>query len=75
MYSYEIKENGFIILRYGKPYMVQLEPYIPNPSISYEENAMQMIKEIEAPHVNPEEEDLKTRMANMEIAMANMMGV
>lgn len=75
MYTYEIKENGFIILRYGKPYMVQLEPHIPNPSISYEENAMQMIKEIEEPHVNPEEEDLKTRMANMEIAMANIMGV
>lgn len=73
MYTYEIKENGYVILKNGRAYIVQEEPFIPNPSLTYEENAKAQILGLEAPV--KEEEDLKTRMANMEIAIANMMGV
>lgn len=45
---YEILEDGFKLYD-GEtsvyPYIHQYEPYIPNPDISYEENAISMIKE------------------------------
>lgn len=46
-YTYEIKEKGYVILDNGRAYMVQEEPFIPNPALSYEENAIQQIKELE----------------------------
>lgn len=75
MYTYEIKENGFIILKHGRPYMVQLEPYIPNPSISYEENAQEMIAELTKPAPIVAADPMEERLAAIEIAMAGMMGV
>lgn len=75
MYSYEIKDNGFIILRYGRPYMVQLEPHIPNPAISYEENAQEMIAELTKPAPIVVADPMEERLAAIEIAMAGMMGV
>ena len=45
---YEILDDGFKLYE-GEaakyPFIHQYEPYIPNPDISYKENAMQMIKE------------------------------
>ena len=45
---YEVLDNGFDIY-FGEnatnPTYHQPEPYIPNPDISYEDNAIQMCKE------------------------------
>lgn len=46
---YEVIENGFDIYFGNKspiPYLHQPEPFIPNPSLSYEENAINMCKEL-----------------------------
>ena len=44
---YEVFENGFDIYigdNTTSPYMHQPEPFIPNPDLSYEENAIEMCK-------------------------------
>lgn len=49
---YEILDNGFDIYIGEKsthPLYHQPEPYIPNPDISYEDNAIAMCKDIAAP--------------------------
>lgn len=46
---YEIYENGFDIFSGESstvPMLHQPEPYIPNPDISYEENAIAMCKQL-----------------------------
>lgn len=46
---YEVFENGFDIYigeNTTSPYMHQPEPFIPNPDLSYEENAIAMCKNI-----------------------------
>ena len=45
---YEILENGFniYIAQTQRPAYVQTEPYIPDPSKSYEENAKQMCADL-----------------------------
>lgn len=46
---YEVLEDGFDIYRGDNsttPFMHQPEPFIPNPSISYEENAKEMCKDM-----------------------------
>ena len=57
--TYEILENGYRINLDGKPWIEQLEPYIPNPSISYEENAIAQIEEIVAMHENAKNEQVE----------------
>ena len=44
-YTYEIVENGYIIKKNGDNYLIQLEPFIPNKSLSYKENAELHIQE------------------------------
>jgi hypothetical protein len=43
--SYEILSNGYEIYLSGRLWISQKEPYIPNPSLSYEENCLNQIKE------------------------------
>lgn len=44
--TYEVDATGYIIKLNGAKWIDQHEPYIPNPSISYEDNAKAQIKEI-----------------------------
>ena len=57
--SYEVLENGYNIYLGGKPWIRQYEPYIPNPSISYEENAIAQIEELVAMHKNAKNEQME----------------
>lgn len=73
-YTYEITENGYKILLNGVDYMVQEEPYIPDPSKTYEENAQAQIAEMQkadaqAGQAQTEEEE---RLTNIELALAEL---
>ena len=63
-YAYEVTENGYYIYINGKKTIHQYEPYIPNPSLSYEENAKAQIEELKASKEAQEEE--KTSMEQMQ---------
>ena len=47
-YTYEVTENGYYILINGNKVIHQYEPYIPDTSKSYEENAKAQIEELKA---------------------------
>ena len=57
--SYEVIENGYKIYLDGQQWIHQYEPYIPNPSISYEENAIAQIEELVAMHENAKNEQME----------------
>lgn len=62
--AYEVVRNGYLIYLGGKLWIRQLEPYIPNPTMSYEENAL---AQIEALATSAEEEnDMNARIASLE---------
>lgn len=68
---YEILNDGFKLYDGENsvyPYIHQYEPYIPNPDISYEENALNMIKErIENENIMDNAKDsIETRITNIE---------
>ena len=63
-YTYEVTENGYYIYINGRKVIHQYEPYIPNPSISYEENAKAQIEELKASEEAQKEE--KTQMEQMQ---------
>ena len=44
--SYEVEEDGYMIYLDNKPWIHQYEPYIPDKSKSYEENALIQIEDI-----------------------------
>lgn len=44
--TYEILENGYVIKDNGRVWIKQVEPFIPNPNLSYEENAKEQIQEL-----------------------------
>ena len=44
--EYKILENGYQILNEGKVWIEQIEPFIPNKDLSYEENAKAQIAEL-----------------------------
>lgn len=62
-YTYEITENGYYILINEKKVIHQYEPYIPDKSKSYEENAKAQIEELKASEEAQKEE--KTQMEQM----------
>ena len=64
IYTYEVTENGYYILINGKKVIHQYEPYIPNKSLSYEENAKVQIEELKASEEAQKEE--KTQMEQMQ---------
>ena len=61
--TYEIKENGYEIYKDGNLWISQYDPYIPNPSISYEENAIKQIEELNNPIID---ETLESRVNILE---------
>lgn len=63
-YTYEVTENGYYIYINGKKVIHQYEPYIPNPNLSYEENAKAQIEELKASEEAQKEE--KTQMEQMQ---------
>lgn len=62
--SYEVVENGYKIYKGGRLWIKQLEPFIPNPTLSYEENALAQIEELAKPA--EEEKTLKEQVASLE---------
>ncbi|MEG0181733.1 MAG: hypothetical protein RR657_07560 [Peptostreptococcaceae bacterium] len=72
MLTYKILANGYEILNYGVAYITQIEPYIPNPTISYEENAKAQIKSIEdgaKAQINIEQELATQKQSILELSM------
>lgn len=57
--SYEVTDNGYKIYLDGQLWIHQYEPYIPNPSISYEENAIAQMEELVAMHENVKNEQME----------------
>ena len=49
--TYKIKDNGYEIYKDEVLWISQYEPYIPNPLLSYEENAIKHIEELNTPSV------------------------
>ena len=62
--SYEIVDNGYKIYLGDKLWITQYEPFIPNPELSYEENALAQIEELAKPA--EEEQSLKEQVAVLE---------
>ena len=61
--TYKIKENGYEIYKDGNLWISQYEPYIPNPNLSYEENAIKQIEELNNPIID---ETLESRVNILE---------
>lgn len=61
--THKIKENGYEIYKDGVLWISQYEPHIPNPSISYEENAIKQIEELNSPIID---ETLESRVVVLE---------
>ena len=57
--SYEVTDDGYKIYLDGQQWIHQYEPYIPSPSISYEENAIAQIEELVAMHENAKNEQME----------------
>lgn len=66
---YEILENGFKIYvgQAVSPSIHQYEPYIPDPSKSYEENAKDMCEELCKEYVQPDPQFILTENMYMEM--------
>lgn len=60
-YSYEVTENGYYISINGKKVIHQYEPYIPDKTKTYKENAEAQIEEMKA-----NDEKAKNRKNSME---------
>lgn len=83
--TYKIKDNGYEIYKDEVLWISQYEPYIPNPSISYEENAIKHIEELNTPSVpnvdienkisilEGENEKLKQELTLIQDTVNNMM--
>ena len=76
-YTYEITENGYYILINGKKAIHQYEPFIPDKSKSYEENAQAQIAEMQEADANVAQEqttleNLQEQITNLELALAEI---
>lgn len=76
-YTYEVTENGYYILINGKKVIHQYEPYIPDPSKSYEENAKAQIEELKAAdekekNEKTEMEQIKQDITDIQLALTEM---
>ena len=76
-YTYEVTENGYYIYINGKKVIHQYEPYIPNPSISYEENAKAQIEELKASEEAEKEkktdiEQMKSDITDIQLALVEL---
>ena len=74
--TYKVVENGYEIYNEGRLWITQYEPYIPNPSLSYEENAKAQMAELLAPPAPSQEDEkvatLEEKVANMEEELASV---
>ena len=75
--SYEVTDNGYKIFLDGQLWIHQYEPYIPNPSISYEENAIAQIEEIyngyqASLQEKQEQASIQDQITNLELALAEL---
>lgn len=75
--SYEVTDNGYKIYLDGKLWIHQYEPYIPDPSISYEENAIAQIEELyngyqASLQEKQEQASLQDQITNLELALAEL---
>ena len=75
--SYEVTDNGYKIYLDGQQWIHQYEPYIPNPSKSYEENAIAQIEEIYNGYQaslkeQQEQASIQDQITNLELAMAEI---
>ena len=82
IYTYEVTENGYYILINGEKVIHQYEPYIPNPNLSYEENAKAQIEELKASEQAQKEEkndmeQMKSDITDIQLALTELyeMGV
>lgn len=76
-YTYEVTENGYYILINGNKVIHQYEPYIPDTSKSYEENAKAQIEELKAAderakNEKTEMEQVKQDITDIQLALTEM---
>lgn len=57
--SYEVLEDGYKIYLDGMDFIHQYEPFIPNPKLTYEENALAQMEELVAMHENAKNEQME----------------
>lgn len=71
--TYKVVENGYEIYSDGQLWITQYEPYIPNKSLSYEENAKAQIAELTTiPEKSADLEDLTSRVEELETALVEL---
>ena len=75
--SYEVTNDGYKIYLDGQLWIHQYEPYIPNPSKSYEENAIAQIEEIyngyqASLQEKQEQASIQDQITNLELALAEL---
>lgn len=76
-YTYEVTKNGYYILINGNKVIHQYEPYIPDTSKSYEENAKAQIEELKAANERAknektEMEQVKQDITDIQLALTEM---
>ena len=65
--TYKILNNGYEIYLDGKLWVSQIEPYIPYPSLSYEEGCLKQIEEIcSESSITGEHEDMLNRISALQ---------
>ena len=75
--TYNILENGYQILNEGKVWIEQIEPFIPNKDLSYEENAKAQIAELIAQAENAKKEqttleELQQQVTDLQLAVVEL---
>ena len=75
--TYNILENGYQILNDGKVWIEQIEPFIPNKDLSYEENAKAQIAELVANEEAAKQEqatleELQQQVTDLQLALAEL---
>lgn len=73
-YSYEVTDNGYFILINGEKVIHQYEPFIPDKTKTYEENAKAQIEEMKEEdkrvvQEKTELEEIKEQITELQIAM------
>ena len=72
IYTYEVTENGYYILINGNKVIHQYEPYIPDTSKSYEENAKAQIEELKAANERAKNEKTEMEQVKQDITDIQM---
>ena len=71
--SYEVLEDGYKIYLDGGDFIHQYEPFIPNPKMTYEENALAQIEElVEAFEASQNQPSYEERIAMLEAELAEL---